>query len=85
MFTDSISENIELLRSLVGGLPPEHRRMAKKAAVSIENVFTQLQKDNPKNPAVALGAAFAVFVLAERLCEAPEQGGSDKKLIQLLS
>jgi hypothetical protein len=85
MFTDSISENIELLRSLVGGLPPEHRGMAKKAAVSIENVFTRLQKDNPKNPAVALGAAFAVFLLAERLCEAPEQGGSDKKLIQLLT
>ena len=85
MFSDSISENIETLRELLGGLPPQHRRMAKKAAVSIENVFTSLQKDHPKNPAVALGAAFAVFLLAERLCEAPEQGGSDKKLIQLLS
>lgn len=85
MFTDSIDENIELLRELVGGLPPEHRRMAKKAAVTIENVFTKLQKDHPKNAAVALGAAFAVFLLAQRLGEAPEQGGSDKQLIQLLS
>jgi hypothetical protein len=85
LFTDSIDENIELLRELLAGLPPEHRRMAKKAAVSIENVFTGLQKDHPKNPAVALGAAFAVFLLAQRLGEAPEQGGSDKKLIQLLS
>lgn len=85
MFTDSIDENVELLKSLIGGLPPEHRRMAKKAAVSIENVFTGLQKDHPKNAAVALGAAFAVFLLAERLCDAPEQGDSDKGLIQLLS
>lgn len=85
MFTDSISENIETLRELLGGLPPEARKRAKKAAVTIENVFTGLQKDYPKDPAVALGAAFAVFLLAERLCEAPEQGGSDKGLIQLLS
>lgn len=85
MFSDSIDENIELLRELLGGLPPEHRRMAKRAAVQIENVFTKLQKDNPKNAAVALGAAFAVFLLAQRLGEAPEQGGSDKQLIQLLS
>ena len=84
MFSDSISENIETLRVLLGGIQPEHRRTAKRAAVSIENVFTQLQKDNPKNPAVALGAAFAVFLLAERLCEAPEHGGTDQKLIELL-
>ena len=85
MFSDSIDENVELLKSLISGLPPEHRRMAKKAAVSIENVFTGLQKDHPKNAAVALGAAFAVFLLAERLCDAPELGDSDKGLIQLLS
>jgi hypothetical protein len=85
MFTDLISENIETLRLLLSGLPPEHRRMAKKAATTIENVFTGLQKDHPKNAAVALGAAFAIFLLAERLCEAPEQGGSDKQLIQLLT
>ena len=85
MFTDSIDENVELLKSLLAGLPPPHRRTAQKAAVTIENVFTALQKDHPKNPAVALGAAFAEFMLAQRLGEAPEQGGSDKKLIQLLS
>ena len=43
MFSDSIDENVELLKSLISGLPPEHRRMAKKAAVSIENVFRGLQ------------------------------------------
>ena len=85
MFTNQIDENVELLKTLLGGLPPESRRRAKKAAVTIENVFTGLQKDHPKDAAVALGAAFAVFLLAERLCEAPEQGDSDKGLIKLLS
>ena len=85
MFTDSIDENIEILRELLGGIPPEARRRAKTAAVTIENVFTGLQKDYPKDPAVALGAAFAVFLLAQRLGEAHEEGSSDKGLIQLLS
>jgi hypothetical protein len=84
MFTDSIDENIEILRELLGGIPPEARRRAKRAAVEIENVFSGLQKNHPKDPAVALGAAFAVFLLAQRLVEAKEQGGSDKGLIQLL-
>jgi hypothetical protein len=85
VFTDSIEQNIELLRELLAGVPPEARRRAKKAAVTIENVFTGLQKDYPKDPAIALGAAFAVFLLAQRLCDKPEESDSDKGLIQLLS
>jgi hypothetical protein len=83
-FTDSVAENAEILTELLRGIPPEARRRAKKAAVTIENVFTGLQKDHPKDIAVALGAAFAVFKLAERLKDAKAQGGSDKNLIQLL-
>jgi hypothetical protein len=85
MFTDSVDENIGVLRELIAGLPPEHMRRAKKAAVAIENAFTGLQKDHPRDQAIALGAAFAVFILAERLVQAPQQGGSDKGLIKLLS
>lgn len=85
MFTDSIEQNVELLRELIGGIPPGRRRQAKAAAVAIEKTWNDLIRDNPKNPAVALGAAFAIYLLAQRLGEAPEQGGSDKKLIQLLS
>ncbi len=84
-FTDSVDENVETLKVLLAGIPPESRRRAKKAAVTIENVFTGLQKNHPKDMAVALGAAFAVFLLAQRMVEAKEQGGSDKGLIQLLS
>ena len=87
MFTNDIDDNVETLKVLLAGLQPEHRRRAQRAAVKIENIWNALIKDNPKDKAVALGAAFAVFMLAQRLGEAPEQGGngSDTKLIQLLS
>ncbi len=85
MFSDSIDENVETLRELLGGIQPQHRRRAKAAAVALENAFTRLQKDHPKDSVIALGAAFAIFMLAQRLVEAPKQGDSDKRLIQLLS
>ena len=83
-FTDSVAENAEILTELTRGIPPGARKRAQKAAVTIENVFTGLQQNHPKDIAVALGAAFAVFKLAERLVEAKAQGGSDKNLIQML-
>ena len=85
MFNDSIEENLETLRELLGGIPAPARNRAKKAAVTLENAFTRLQKDYPKDSTVALGAAFAIFTLAQRLVDAPKQGDSDKRLIQLLS
>jgi len=86
-FTDSIDENVEILREMLGGIMPEHRRRAKKAAVALENVFNGLKKDYPKDPAVALGAAFAIFIMAQRMVEAPKQGdksGDGMGLIHLL-
>jgi len=57
-----------------------------RAAVALENTFTRLQKEYPRDAAVALGAAFAVFKLAERIVQAPKQGDSEQRgLIQLLS
>jgi len=82
-FTDSISNNVAILEELIRGIAVPHRNKAKRSAVLIENAFTRLQKDHPKDAAVALGAAFAVFKLAERLCEKRE--GSGGNLIQLLS
>jgi hypothetical protein len=84
-FVDSVDENVEMLRTIIAALHPQHRNYAKHACVTIENTWNALIKDNPRNQAVALGAAFAVYLLAQRLGEAEEQGGSDKKLIQLLS
>lgn len=83
-FTDSIDENVETIRELLGTTPPEARARAKKAAVMMENQFTRLQKDYPRDNAVALGAAFAIFIMAQRLVEAPKEGDGSKGLIQLL-
>ena len=85
-FNDSIENNIEVITELLRGLPEPTRKRAVAAAVRLENTFTRLQKDYPKDAAVALGAAFAVFKLAERIVQAPKQGdGEQRGLIQLLS
>ncbi len=85
-FNDSIENNCEVLTELLRGIPPEARNRAKGAAVALENIFTRLQKDYPKDHIVALGAAFAVFKLAQRIVEAPKHGDNEQRgLIQLLS
>jgi hypothetical protein len=73
-FTDSIDENVEILTELLRGIQPQHRLRAKKAAASLEKVFNGLKRDYPRDPAVALGAAFAIFIMAQRMVEAPKQG-----------
>lgn len=84
-FTDSIQSNIDTLQELLGGIPPSAQARAKKAAVSIENAVMALQKDHPKDPAVALGCAFAIMMTAQRILEADEEGAkSSNALIQLL-
>lgn len=84
-FTDSIEENVEVLRELLGGCPPGARHRAKRAAVTIEKAFTGLQKDHQSDPAVALGAAFAIYIIAQRLVQAERGTGDGKSMIQLLS
>ena len=83
-FSDSIESNLEALREMLGGVAPAHRNRAKRAAVMIENVFTQLQKDYPRDAAVALGAAFAIYTLAERMVEQSKEAPADSRQIQLL-
>lgn len=86
MFSDSVDETLEQVRELLSGIPAPSRERAKQAAVKIENTVMALQRDNPRDPAVALGAAFAIFMIAQRIVEtdrsAQQSGGS---LIQLLS
>jgi len=84
MFTDSIDENCEVLKELLRGVPPSQRQRAAKAAAAIEKVFMGLQKDHPKDPAVALGAAFAIYMIGQRIVEQAKESPG-KGLIQLLS
>jgi hypothetical protein len=84
MFSQNIDENCEILKELIGALPPSQRPYAKSAAAKIEKAFTDLQRDYPKNGAVALGAAFAIYMIGARIVEqAKESDGGG--LIQLLS
>lgn len=83
-FTDSLSENLEVCAELLRGVPPDARNRAKKAAASVERVFTALQKDHPRDPAVALGFAFAIFKYCEKIT-ARDDTGQQPGLIQLLS
>lgn len=84
MLRDSIHENIELIGELLAGMPADARERAKRAAVRIENIIVKIQKDSPKDPAVAIGVAFAVHIVAQRLVEKAADKEADS-VIQLLS
>ena len=85
MFSDSIENNLETIRELLQGIPPSERARARRAAAMVEKVIVGIQKDNPKSPAVALGTAFALFMLSQRIVSAPKEGDKDKGMIELLS
>lgn len=84
MFSQNIEENCDILKELIRGLPASQRPKAKRAASKIEKAFTDLQKDYPKDGAVALGAAFAIYMIGARIVEqAKEDNGNG--LIELIS
>jgi hypothetical protein len=84
MFSDSVTGNKEIMRELLAALPPSQRDHARRAAMKIEKAFTDLQRDYPKNAAVALGTAFAIYAIAERITtQAKESDG--KGLIEMIN
>lgn len=87
MFTDSIEENLDTIRELLQGVPVSARNTAKRAAVTIENAFERIKKDAAGDAAAALGAAFAIYMLAKRMVEQSQDTGAstNKSLIHLLS
>jgi hypothetical protein len=82
-FSDSLAENLEVCSELLQGVPPDARRRAKSAAARVERVFTAIQADYPKDPAAALGFAYAIFKYAEKITERHDNG-NQPGLIQLL-
>lgn len=83
MFTDSLNENVERLQDLLRDLPPLSRARARAAASIVEKAVNSIRRDNHRDPAAALGLAFAVMLVAQRMVQA-EQSGEEKPLIQLL-
>lgn len=85
-FDDSISHNVEVLQMILQDTAPNTRGEAKRAAAAIERVFEGLRKDNRGNQGCALGTAFAIMMIAQRMVESSsETGSTDNGLIQLLS
>lgn len=85
-FNDSIQNNLDIIKELMHSVPPAQRQKARKAAVMLENTVTRLKKEYPRDNAVALGTAFAIFTLAERLVQAGKGGDREQSsMIQLLS
>lgn len=81
-FGDSVSENSELIAELLRGMPESAFRRAQHAAAAIEKVFVGLAKDHPKDPAIALGAAFAIFKIAEGIVQ--RERNASESLIQIV-
>jgi len=81
---DSLEENYNLICEVVRGMPPDAQARAKRAALAIERTVEALRKDSPHDPAVALGTAWAVFFIAQKLVEGVREG-TERPLIQTLS
>lgn len=84
MFGDSIDENMDLMRELLGNCTHGQKERAKRIAMQIETVVASIQKDNQKDGAAGLGLAFAVMFIAQNLVK---EGSirEDGPRIQLLS
>jgi hypothetical protein len=85
ILSDSITHTREMLREVLRAVPPEHRRTAKAAAVAIEKAFTEARQQAPRDPAVAIGLAFAIFEIADRLITLEQESNAQGSLIQLLN
>lgn len=83
-FTDSVQGNFDLVCEILNDAPPEAKERAKRAAVKIEQTFETIRREAPRDPAVALGTAFAIYFIAKELLDSVEHG-DNKTLIQLLN
>lgn len=87
-FTDSIENNLEVIKELMQAVPPSERGTSRRAAALVEKTVMGIMRQYPNQPAAGLGMAFAIFTIAQRLVQAPKEGDSEKTgsgLIQLLS
>ena len=83
-FNDSINDNLDLIKQLLGNLTPGQKQRAKRVAVKIEEVVSKIQKDHEGDPAGGLGLVFAVMYIAQNMVQ-NNSVGEDGPRIQLLS
>lgn len=83
-FTDSITQNLEMIQSILTEIPPHARNKVRKIAAQFVDLADKVRKDHPNDVTAALAVAFASYYMANHMTEA-SQNGDDKPLIQLLS
>jgi len=82
---DSITATLDEIKETLSQMPKESRERARHAGMHIVSVFEKMRNDYPTDPAVALGVAFAIFMIADTLIENDaENSEHGKGLIQLL-
>jgi hypothetical protein len=85
LLNNGIDTTLEQVGELIRALPPEAKGRAKYAALAFEQLFQKLRTDHPRDPSIALGAAWAIFTLADRLVkldnDGEEKGGGLIKLV----
>ena len=81
-FTKDVSQNLELIRDMIGQLPPPARARARDTAKQFQSLLNSLRTNGGENdPGVILGVALGSCMIAESMTKA-EMG---EQLIQLLS
>ena len=82
MFTKDVSHNLQIIRDMIGELPPQARSRAKSAASTMERAMNSLRVSGGEDdPGVILGVALAACMIAEAMTT-EKQG---EQLIELLS
>ena len=74
LLNNDIDTTLEAVGELIRALPPDAKERARYSAMAFETLFQKLRNDHPRDPAIALGAAFAIFTLADRLVKIDNQG-----------
>lgn len=78
-FSDSIEDNLNTMRELIGNMPASAQHRARGIADKVGTVIAQIQKDYPNDPAAGIGVCWVLHHLAQEMTK------NNKPLIQLLS
>jgi|HubBroStandDraft_4_1064222.scaffolds.fasta_scaffold00046_39 hypothetical protein len=82
-FTDSVHDNMELVKELIQGMPRSAQIRAKQAAAQLIQTWDKMKVEAPKDPAVAVGAAFAVCYMMDHIVESTDGPINDNMIIQI--
>jgi hypothetical protein len=68
-FTGQIEEDMNLLSELISGMTPAQQQRARKTGERIMQIVEQIRKDDPRDPAVGVGLAWALLFTAKHMTQ----------------